>query len=180
MPAVLTVVCRTVAVKRNDQVSVLWRGLHWHTGLQLLGKRSSCRNFYRELNMCSQELPDLKQWCSDSAVLRYLRARNWDVVAATKMLKASLEWYVALAGPNACTWPAMPVLMTSVWAEPILPCTGRRATYKPHQIRWEDIQEEAKTGKTFILQTPDKEGRPVIIMRPRQAPDDGSACLPDP
>ncbi|KAL4022879.1 hypothetical protein IC575_016625 [Cucumis melo] len=31
-------------------------------------------------------------YCSDLSVLRYLRARNWNVKKATKMLKATLKW----------------------------------------------------------------------------------------
>ncbi|XP_031740700.1 phosphatidylinositol transfer protein 3 isoform X2 [Cucumis sativus] len=31
-------------------------------------------------------------YCSDLSILRYLRARNWNVKKATKMLKATLKW----------------------------------------------------------------------------------------
>ncbi|XP_038899982.1 phosphatidylinositol transfer protein 3-like isoform X2 [Benincasa hispida] len=31
-------------------------------------------------------------YCSDPSILRYLRARNWNVKKATKMLKATLKW----------------------------------------------------------------------------------------
>ncbi|XP_023523579.1 phosphatidylinositol transfer protein 3-like [Cucurbita pepo subsp. pepo] len=31
-------------------------------------------------------------YCSDPSISRYLRARNWNVKKATKMLKASLKW----------------------------------------------------------------------------------------
>ncbi|GAA0152340.1 hypothetical protein LIER_10846 [Lithospermum erythrorhizon] len=34
----------------------------------------------------------LALYCSDSCIARYLRARNWNVKKATKMLKASLKW----------------------------------------------------------------------------------------
>ena len=35
----------------------------------------------------------LAQWCTDSTSRRYLTARNWDVSAATKMLRNTLEWW---------------------------------------------------------------------------------------
>lgn len=34
----------------------------------------------------------LAVYCSDACIARYLRARNWNVKKATKMLKASLKW----------------------------------------------------------------------------------------
>lgn len=38
-------------------------------------------------------LPDkLSMYCSDVSISRYLRARNWNVKKATKMLKDSLKW----------------------------------------------------------------------------------------
>ena len=42
----------------------------------------------------------------------------------------------------------------------------RRRTYKPHEIKWQDIEEEA-TGKQFVMPCTDKHGRTVVIMRPR-------------
>lgn len=39
------------------------------------------------------ELPDkLFIYCSDASISRYLRARNWNVKKATKMLKETLKW----------------------------------------------------------------------------------------
>ena len=34
----------------------------------------------------------LALFCSDACIARYLRARNWNVKKAVKMLKASLKW----------------------------------------------------------------------------------------
>lgn len=36
----------------------------------------------------------LAQWCTEGTLRRYLVARNWDVPAATKMLRNTLEWWV--------------------------------------------------------------------------------------
>ncbi|KAJ4851097.1 hypothetical protein Tsubulata_043126 [Turnera subulata] len=79
-------------------------------------------------------LPEkLSIYCSDASISRHLRARNWNVKKATKMLKDTLKW---------------------------------RAEYKPEQIRWEDIANEAETGKIYRLNSVDKHGRTVLVMRP--------------
>ena len=43
-----------------------------------------------------------------------------------------------------------------------------RASYRPDEIKWDDVEEEAARGKVFVLTNPDKEGRPVVFMRPRK------------
>lgn len=43
----------------------------------------------------------------------------------------------------------------------------RRTSYKPHRIQWQDVEEEAKTGKLYVAEAADKDGRPVVVMRPR-------------
>lgn len=75
----------------------------------------------------------LCKFCSDAVIARYLRARNWNVKKATKMLKDSLKW---------------------------------RLVFKPEQIRWEDIVCEAESGKVYRSTSVDKEGRPILVMRP--------------
>ncbi len=42
-----------------------------------------------------------------------------------------------------------------------------REAYKPHLITWSDIESEANLKKVTILDTPDKDGRPIVFMRPR-------------
>lgn len=42
-----------------------------------------------------------------------------------------------------------------------------RLEYRPHDISWSEVQQEALTGKTFVSPHTDKEGRPVVIMTPR-------------
>ena len=42
----------------------------------------------------------------------------------------------------------------------------RRKSYKPHEIRWDDIAKEA-TGKLFVMPRTDKHGRIMVILRPR-------------
>ncbi|KAM7259001.1 hypothetical protein ACFE04_014742 [Oxalis oulophora] len=79
-------------------------------------------------------LPEkLAIYSSDAQLARYLRARNWHVKKATKMLKATIKW---------------------------------RATYKPEEIRWEEVANEAETGKIYRTNYVDKLGRTVLIMRP--------------
>ena len=45
------------------------------------------------------------------------------------------------------------------------PC--RRLETRPHAITWEQVEREAATGKTFVSPFPDRERRPVVMMRPR-------------
>ncbi|KAL3700467.1 hypothetical protein R1sor_018489 [Riccia sorocarpa] len=71
-------------------------------------------------------------FCTDDCLARYLRARDWNVEKAEKMLKEALKW---------------------------------RASYKPEDIRWDDIRKEAATGKMYKLDLRDKVGRPVIGVR---------------
>eukprot|EP00798_Chlamydomonas_sp_ICE-L_P017381 gene17381-23683_t len=42
-----------------------------------------------------------------------------------------------------------------------------RLDYKPHLIRWKDVRHESLTGKQMIYPCNDKEGRPLLLMRPR-------------
>lgn len=77
---------------------------------------------------------NLALFCSDACISRYLRARNWNIKNAVKMLKASLKW---------------------------------RLEYKPEEIRWDDVAAEAETGKIYRASYKDKNGRPVLVMRPR-------------
>ncbi|CAH8357140.1 unnamed protein product [Eruca vesicaria subsp. sativa] len=41
-----------------------------------------------------------------------------------------------------------------------------RTQYKPEEIRWEEISQEAETGKIYRANCTDKYGRPVLVMRP--------------
>ncbi|CAH2033595.1 unnamed protein product [Thlaspi arvense] len=41
-----------------------------------------------------------------------------------------------------------------------------RTQYKPEEIRWEEIAQEAETGKIYRANCTDKYGRPVLVMRP--------------
>jgi len=72
-------------------------------------------------------------YCSDASLARYLRARNWNMKKAAKMLKEALKW---------------------------------RLEYKPEEIRWEDVANEAETGKIYRANYVDKYGRTVLVMRP--------------
>uniref|UniRef100_A0A803ME30 CRAL-TRIO domain-containing protein n=1 Tax=Chenopodium quinoa TaxID=63459 RepID=A0A803ME30_CHEQI len=87
-----------------------------------------------EVRAAISPIPEkLSKFCSDDLISRYLRARNWNVKKATKMLKDSLKW---------------------------------RLEYKPEHICWEDVACEADSGKVYRSTSVDKEGRPVLVMRP--------------
>lgn len=45
-----------------------------------------------------------------------------------------------------------------------------RGEYHPEQLCWDNIQHEGARGKLFILDHPDNDGRPVVLMRPRWVP----------
>lgn len=77
---------------------------------------------------------EFSRYCSDASISRYLRARNWNVKKAVKMLEASLIW---------------------------------RTNYKPEEIRWEDVAAEGETGKIYRSSYKDKNGRVVLVLRPR-------------
>ncbi|KAF8064679.1 pitC [Scenedesmus sp. PABB004] len=42
-----------------------------------------------------------------------------------------------------------------------------RLATKPQEILWAAVEKEAETGKTFVSPHHDTEGRPVVVMRPR-------------
>ncbi|CAK9176358.1 unnamed protein product [Ilex paraguariensis] len=41
-----------------------------------------------------------------------------------------------------------------------------RSTYKPEEIRWNEVAVEGETGKAFVANFRDRNGRPVLILRP--------------
>ena len=48
---------------------------------------------HKSLEKIKQQRPDeFSRFCSDDSVSRYLRARNWNVKKAVKMLETSLIW----------------------------------------------------------------------------------------
>ncbi|KAL6760370.1 CRAL-TRIO domain-containing protein [Haematococcus lacustris] len=76
----------------------------------------------------------LQTFCNEHTYVRFLRARQWNLPHALKMLQATLEW---------------------------------RLEYKPHLIRWADVQQQSVTGKQMVYPVTDSAGRPLILMRPR-------------
>nr|XP_043637206.1 phosphatidylinositol transfer protein 3-like [Erigeron canadensis]XP_043637207.1 phosphatidylinositol transfer protein 3-like [Erigeron canadensis] len=88
-----------------------------------------------EINKIKQQLGhDYSSLCSDQSILRFLKARSWNVKKAEKMLETSLIW---------------------------------RMNYKPSEIRWEHVAAEAETGKIYRSSFMDKQGRTILVMRPR-------------
>ncbi|KAL6850504.1 hypothetical protein ACP4OV_021131 [Aristida adscensionis] len=75
----------------------------------------------------------IQEFLSDDSLSRFLRARNWNVQKASKMLKAAVKW---------------------------------RLAFKPETICWEDIAQEAETGKIYRADYKDKHGRTVLVLRP--------------
>ncbi|XP_076932424.1 uncharacterized protein LOC143597944 [Bidens hawaiensis] len=90
---------------------------------------------HASIDKIKQKLGDEYSRClSDQSISIYLRARNWNVKKAEKMLETSLIW---------------------------------RVNYKPEEIRWEHVAAEAETGKLYRSSFLDKQGRSVLVMRPK-------------
>ena len=43
-----------------------------------------------------------------------------------------------------------------------------RASYHPDEMTFEEVEGEAARGKVYVLEDKDREGRPVVFMRPRK------------
>lgn len=52
----------------------------------------------------------LALYCSDASISRYLRARNWNVKKAVKMLKATLKWRLEYK-PENIRWVMLNVFL---------------------------------------------------------------------
>ncbi|TVU22572.1 hypothetical protein EJB05_32282, partial [Eragrostis curvula] len=106
--------------------------------LKRLDPRRTTREGKYAINELRKELGDhsseaIKGFLSDATLSRFLRARNWNVQKASKMLKAAVKW---------------------------------RLAFQPENICWEDISEEAETGKIYRADYKDKLGRTVLVLRP--------------
>ncbi len=67
-------------------------------------------------------------------------------------------------------WHSVPLpLWHSVWSLSTSSRPGRRSEYKPHALRWRDVEGEGMSGKQFILPASDVRGHPVLVLRPRCA-----------
>ncbi|KAK3159941.1 hypothetical protein QOZ80_1BG0053020 [Eleusine coracana subsp. coracana] len=100
-------------------------------GLTLEEQQERINELRKDLGEQSSEA--IKGFLSDESLSRFLRARNWNVQKASKMLKAAVKW---------------------------------RLAFKPETICWEDISEEAETGKIYRADYKDKLGRTVLVLRP--------------
>lgn len=79
------------------------------------------------------DVPSSHACVAPQCIARYLRARGWDPVKATRMLENTLKW---------------------------------RDQAGVDKLKWDDVKEEAATGKTYRLLARDKMGRPVLGLRP--------------
>lgn len=87
--------------------------------------------------------------------------RQWNLPKAVKMLTDTLHWCgTARACSTLGSSRKQHISKTAA-----IVC--RRLEYKPHLIRWKDVVMEADTGKHFVYHANDKQGRPIVMMRPR-------------
>ncbi|GAB4822310.1 hypothetical protein N2152v2_009356 [Parachlorella kessleri] len=49
-----------------------------------------------------------------------------------------------------------------------------RSEYKPEALTCEGLAHEGSKGRMYVLPRPDKEGRPIVVMRPREDPNPSS------
>jgi hypothetical protein len=85
----------------------------------------------------------------DSIVLRFLRARNWDIEKSLAMLVASIEWRAAVNIDETIVKRGEDVAL--------------------HATRSKDdegVMLQYRSGKSYIRGT-DKQGRPVYIVKPK-------------
>ena len=59
---------------------------------EVLGPSSDISESHETDTAYVQGHPDLKAWCTRTTLKRYLVARQWDLAAAAKMLRATFEW----------------------------------------------------------------------------------------
>ncbi|KAG2596621.1 hypothetical protein PVAP13_5KG175700 [Panicum virgatum] len=100
-------------------------------GLSLEEQQEKINELRKELGEYSSAA--IQDFLSDASLSRFLRARNWNVQKASKMMKAAVKW---------------------------------RLAFKPENICWADIAQEAETGKIYRADYKDKQGRTVLVLRP--------------
>ena len=129
-----------------------------------------------ELRVGAQVDPDLKAWCNRKTVARFLVARKWNVDAATFKLQGTLAWYAprprlvtAEAISGAAAGSDCSRLVSRATSAPLMlvMLPHRRAAARPGRITWQEVRQEAESGKLFILPGKDKSGRPMVVFRPR-------------
>lgn len=64
-------------------------------------KVSDTRGHYVGASCMLQDTKPLQQFLSTSTLVRYLRARSWQLQRASKMLLATLKWYGGRLTPTA-------------------------------------------------------------------------------
>jgi hypothetical protein len=89
----------------------------------------------------------------------------WHSVIAPCLPKACAEQLHACSFNDMHMHSSSPV-ETFLQAVAVAWCCRRLET-RPQEIVWAQVEKEAETGKTFVSPYPDKEGRPVVMMRPR-------------
>ena len=140
------------------------------------------REFRALLNKSAREdptilsTPALKRFANDATLCRYLRARDWNLKRAMKMLKCvpgrtplapdkpkflnrddrktkkSQSPHTHRASPDPSIHPSRASLQ---W----------RKVARPESITWDDVKKEGEEGKQYLAGR-DRHGRAVLIARP--------------
>lgn len=92
------------------------------------------------------EKPSVAAYCCDASISRYLRARNWNVKKATKMLKDSLKWRLTYK-PDEIQWDEV---------------AHEAETGKIYRSDYVD-----KQGRTVLVMTPSRENSKSVKSKIR-------------
>ncbi len=120
------------------------------------------------------------QYASDSCLKRYLKAHNWKIEKAEKMIRESLKWRATYKPEEIC-WVSLFVsgaghLHISISYEyaATLLCLYSFLHCKHQHVMinmllyfvQKDVATETETGKVYRANFHDKQGHPVVVMHP--------------
>ncbi|EMS48045.1 hypothetical protein TRIUR3_30793 [Triticum urartu] len=107
----------------------------------------------------------IQGFLSDASILRFLRARNWNVQKSSKMLKSAVKWRAAYK-PEMISWIHMFIGKTKEQCNLYIDEKLEEQSYLYILVFKEEIAHEAETGKIYRADYKDKLGRTVLVLRP--------------
>lgn len=94
--------------------------------LEMLNFLHCCNEQINELRkeLGEQSSEAIKGFLSDDSLSRFLRARNWNVQKASKMLKAAVKWRLAFKPETICWVCLMQPILVSMYSVKVHVFTG--------------------------------------------------------
>ena len=141
------------------------------------------REFRALLNKSAREdpallsTPALKRFANDATLCRYLRARDWNLKRAMKMLKCVPDAHGPIHPPanpipkskKNQTHPSSSSPNRLIHHHTLTPSIRAslqwRKVARPESITWNDVRKEGEEGKQY-LSGRDRHGRGVLTIRP--------------